>query len=434
MKPNQCFFIIVLMWGMFCTSSLSFARGGSHTSSGGDLMINPTTDEDITSFLNSTYEWSQLIWLQKTLIGDLQYLIKTGLINSENNFFLTKMDGDKDLILRQLKAINSSKALSMLSALFSKRGIGNEIRVSEQTSCFSKGKKVSASIRFDGQSKSHIVCVDYAAIKKSSNKETFQLYLMSLLTHELVHVWNNDQLGPSASDYLSDTEVLPNYFQRLALAYFSYAHYIKARNSIHKIYSWVSETQSVLTIFKIAWDADLDAKQKHQMTGTSSHKALDIHGDKIAFLCKSYLRNSVFPSELIFSLNSIQNLFLLEGLVEVPISTFSHLTNVLQYLVILKYYCYINKDEKNGAPPSALAPFFDSLGGDNTTISTSLFMNIEKVLAEQYPQQTILQSSFPIASKVINIRDSVSFRSIIDQIMAELDYVYMSQKTIPALR
>lgn len=420
---------------ILCLSNISFARGGSHTSSGGNFIINRTTNEDINSFLHDSFEWDQLIWLQKTLIDDLHYLVKSNLIDTENNFFAAQMGEDKEKILQQIKTANPIRVFEKLSVLFDDGRAGGMRHITitpENDFCISEGKKVSSSIRYDFEKKSYIVCVDYADLKKNSNKETFQLHLTSLLTHELVHIWNRDLLDATKSDYEADKEILPKYFQRLILSYFSYTHHIKARNSIHKFYSWVSEIRGVLYSFKTSWESALDVEQRHQMSGVNIDKGLDIHRSKIDFLCKSYLRDSVFPSELVYNLNVIQSTFLKEGLVEVPMGAFSHLTNAFQYLVVLKYYCYVNSGENSETSPTPLKVFFDSVR-TQTVVSSSVFTNVNKVLAEQFPGQRILPPTLPINTTSINVNDSLTFRSILEQILVELDFVYFSQKSIPAL-
>lgn len=407
-KHCQYLLILVSVAILFLAKS-SFARGSSHTSSGGDFIRNPTTDAAIDAFLNNPNQWAQLVWLQKTIIDDLQYLIKTDLIYSKNNFFLAQIGQDKQEILRQLRAVSSQKALDKLMLLF-KNGeygtIGELVIPVTTNSCNSNGRRVSASIKFNDRKKSYTVCVDYVALKKNTDQETFHLHLVSLLSHELVHVWNDDFLDPKSPQYQSQKEILPKYFQGLILKYFSYAHHLNARNSIHKMYNWVAETYGIFRSFKESWDSALEVAQPNRMA---------IHDAKINFLCKSYLRDAVFPSEVIYNIDVIRKMFLQQGLIEVPMAAFSRLTNALRYMTLLKYYCYINISENPNLENSVQKPYFKTLA------------NNEEI------NMRMLPPNYPVAVTIADISDQASFKQILELFLGELNYVYMSQKSIPAL-
>lgn len=445
MNLNKSLYLSLLMTLLLCSSHFAMAKsqapivladGGSHTSSGGDLVITPTTDTDISLFLHNSNEWAHLIWLQRTLLVDFKYLLDTDLIKEPGNFFLINMQKDKDVIIQQLRAVNHDEVLEKLRLVLDYTNPDPFVRLmfnSESRTCIVDGKHKAASIRYVARINAFAVCIDYANIKAVTNKETFELYLMSLITHELVHIWNDEFLDKSLPNYTELKEVLPNYFQRLVLAYFSHSRHIHARNSIHKLYSWVSETLNVFTHLKTSWQAELGYERKYRSTNHFDSAEFgdisSIHRNKMGLFCDTYLNDSIFPSDWIINLDNLKRLFLKEGLIEVPIVDFTHLTNTFYHLALLKYYCDMNIEKNRHTRGNLFTDFFNSIPAPTSINPARTFFKIDQILVTLEPERSHFPHFVSLISNDLEINNSDDFRRILNIIISDLEHVYSSQKS-----
>ncbi|MGZ3774098.1 MAG: hypothetical protein ACXVCY_08975 [Pseudobdellovibrionaceae bacterium] len=426
-KVCSCFKASLLAF-FFLSASTAYPVGGSHTSSGGNLTVLPVEDSDISSFLNSPDEWKKLLWIQRIIIEDLIYLTKTGLIEKENNFFLQEMGPEREEIILQLKNLTSKDYLPYIRQLTPH---GKPLKMTgimlnrPEKKCFSENQKVSASVSFDDDTKMYNLCIDYDDIKKSSDKDTFQLFLTSILTHEIVHTWNNGRLNYLKKDYRTKSEVLPRYFQRLTLKYFSYANHARAQNSIHKIYVWVSELHRVLSIFNRIPE---EAYQKNDIEISK----VDRDKEDISMICDSYFIDNEFPSEEIVYLNTIYHLFLTQGLLEVPMEYFSRLSQILNDLVMLKYYCFENQNQ-NFTAKTPLYTFFNSLDKRNIPFSNMDYYELNDVLASEFPGEKFLPYIYAERPITINPKDPESFFKVLQIVLMKVQHIYFSQKIVPTL-